>query len=367
MCRDQRTVGVEEELLLFARDGARLAAVADLLVDGTEQPLTPSVEHEFKQQQIEVATGPARQMSDVFDQLVGLRADVADRAAQRGAAPAALATDPAAARPVRTDDPRYDRMMQRFGLVASGQLTCGMHVHVSVSSRDEGVAVLDRIRPWLPTLLAMSANSPYFQGEDTGYESYRSVSVGLWPTAGPTEVFQSAAVYDQVVAELIESGAALDAAMIYFDARLSASYPTVEIRVMDVTPEPADAVLLTALCRGLVDTAADQWREDPTPPAGPSRWLLRAADWRAARFGLSGDLVDPRGRRLVPAAEAVAALADHTRDALSRNGDEQLVRNGLERLLARGPGARRQRAAFARRHDLQDVVVAALDWTLVED
>jgi carboxylate-amine ligase len=360
-------VGVEEELLLFDRGGARLAAVADLLVDGVEEPLAPSVEHEFKQQQIEIATGPLLRMTDVFDQLVALRADVADRAAQQGAAPAALATDPARARPAGTDDPRYDRMLERYGVVASGQLTCGMHVHVSVVSGDEGVAVMDRIRPWLPTLLAMSANSPFFQGQDTGYESYRSVRVGLWPTAGPTEVFGSPAAYDRTVADLVASGAALDPAMIYFDVRLSAAYPTVEIRVMDVTPEPADAVLLTALCRGLVDTAADQWRHDPTPPAGPSPSLLRAADWRAARFGLTGDLVDPHGSRLIGAEQAVASLVDHTRDALSRNGDEQLVREGIERLLGRGPGARRQRAAFARRREIYDVVVAALDWTLVDE
>ena len=152
-------------------------------------------------------------------------------------------------------DERYQQMTDAFGIIGRNHLTCGMHVHVSIATRAEGVTVLDRIRPWLPTLLALSANSPYWQDEDTSYASYRHVALGLWPSAGPTEEFGDEAGYDAAVAHLINSGAALDEGMIYFDARLSARYPTVEIRAADVTPRLSSAVMVAALCRALVETA----------------------------------------------------------------------------------------------------------------
>src|SRR5699024_10023008 len=108
----------------------------------------------------------------------------------------ALATDPAPAAPVTTDDPRYQRMAREFGAVAQEQLICGLHVHVAVQDRVEGVAVLDRIRGWLPVLLALSANSPFHQGVDTGYASYRTVRQQMWPTAGPTDLFGTLSAYD---------------------------------------------------------------------------------------------------------------------------------------------------------------------------
>ena len=111
--------------------------------------------------------------------------------------------------------------------------------------------MIDRIAAWLPLLLALSSNSPFWQGHDTGYASFRTVIWGLWPTAGPSGPFGDAAGYDAAVADLVRSGAALDVGMVYFDARLSASYPTVEIRVADVCTDVRDAVLLAALSRAL--------------------------------------------------------------------------------------------------------------------
>ena len=110
--------------------------------------------------------------------------------------------------------PRYDEMARRYGIVAAGQLTCGCHVHVSVTSADEAVGVLDRIRVWLPSLLALSANSPYWQGQDTGYASFRERAIGGWPVSGPTEVFGTAEGYRAVIDGMLASGVILDAAMV---------------------------------------------------------------------------------------------------------------------------------------------------------
>ncbi len=340
--RSRRTVGVEEELLLFDRVTLDQAQVGASLADPESHQGLPSVEHEFKRQQVETATGPQSDLTMLSAEIAGGRLEVARRAAERGAAPAALATDPTRGRPEPTEDSRYSRMLADYGAVAETSLTNGMHVHVSVGSRAEGVAVIDRIRPWLPTLVAMSANSPYHQGRDTSYASYREVCWGMWPTAGPTEVFGSLAAYERAVEDLVATGAALDEAMIYFAARLAIGYPTVEIRVMDVTPTAADAVVLAALCRGLVETAARDAAAGRMPLA-VGRLVLRAAGWRAARFGLNGRLVQPDGGRLVPAAAAVEALVAHVADALCRRRRRRAGR--ARRTAAVRPGHRSRSAA----------------------
>ncbi|WP_228985061.1 YbdK family carboxylate-amine ligase, partial [Streptomyces sp. DH12] len=147
---------------------------------------------------------------------------------------AALATSPLPVSPAVGVNERYRWMERQYGIATREQLVLGCHVHVSVESDEEGVAVLDRLRPWLAVLTALSANSPFWQGKDSGYASYRSRVWQRWPSAGPTELFESPERYHRRVADMVATGAILDEGMIYFDARLSERYPTVEVRVSDV-------------------------------------------------------------------------------------------------------------------------------------
>lgn len=329
----RRTVGVEEEMLLFT-PAARPAPVGDQLASAPDTP----AEHEFKLEQAELASEPTDELARLGDDLRQRRRELAGSAADRAVIVAALGTSPVLVQPTPTPDERYHRMEERYGQVAGDQLTCGAHVHVAVASRAEGVAAIDGVRPWLAVLLALSANSPFWAGADSGYASYRYVSWGRWPTAGPTEAFGSEEEYDRRVAELIAAGAAIDDGMIYFDVRLSARYPTVEFRVADVGQEVIDSVLLAALCRAAVDTAV----AEPGPDVAV--WQLRAAAWRAARYGISAELLDVRDRRLRPAADVVDRMLDELRPALRRSGDEGMVRSALDRLWERGTGADLQRA-----------------------
>lgn len=335
--------------MLFTRTGDHAAPAGAELADDPEL----DVEHEFKLEQAEIASEPATDADAVDAQLRERRAALIDSARERGVLVAALGTSPLGTRPTRTPDERYERMHEQFGHIAGEQLTCGAHVHVSIESRAEGIAAINGLRPWSAVLLALSANSPFWDGADTGYASYRSIAWGRWPTAGPTARFADEREYDHTVAQLIATGAAVDEAMIYFDARLSASYPTVEIRVADVGQTVADSVLLATLCRALVDTVVGA--ESPDPPVA----LLRAAAWRAARYGLSGELVDVTDGRLRPAADLLDRLLDVTDAALVRNGDAGFVHDEIARLLRDGTGAQLQRAELARRDRPADVVRAA--------
>ncbi len=368
----KRTLGVEEELLLVNPDDGRPRSTGEQVVREAAQrrsrrgvdPGLPPIDHEFKAEQAEIGSIPTVSAAELTDDLRRLRRELASAAAGAGVQVAAVATSPQKVRPTASPDQRYRSMVDEFGLLARQQLTCGQHVHISVESRAEGVAVLDRIAPWLPVITAISVNSPFWQGQDSGYSSYRTVTWGLWPTAGPSAGFGDEKGYEAAISDLISSGAALDDGMIYFDARLSAHYPTVEIRVADVCTAVDDAVLVAVLCRALVDTAAAGWRNGGVATLFRSE-LLRAASWRAARYGLSGDLLDPISRKPVPAFDLLGTMVDWLEPALTDNGDLTLMRDGLERLRRNGTGADEQRKVFANSDDLHEVVLDVVRRTLL--
>lgn len=363
-----RTIGVEEEFLLVSPDGAPRAVAAAVLQhasseDGGEDPGRPggALEKEFAQEQIETSTHPCTGLVDLLDQLRAGRWHADSSAQHAGARVAALATSPRAAGPTVVVNRRAQDIATTFAQTARDQLTCGCHVHVEVADDEEGVRVLDHLRRWNPVLLALSANSPYWNDDDSGYASFRSQIWGRWPTAGPTAPFGDAAGYRATVDALVASGTILDAGMVYFDARLSARYPTVEVRIADVCLDPRDAVLLAALVRALAETAVTG--ADAGAPQ-PRAELVRLAGWRAARSGLSGDLVDPWTGRPVPAARVVDALMTHVTPALGATGDLTWVREHLTGLLDRGNGADQQRRWRREGADARELVRRAVHATL---
>jgi carboxylate-amine ligase len=282
----------------------------------------------------------------------------ADLAGASGAHAAPLASAPLPVTPHPRNSDRFQRMVERFGALPRHTLTCGLHVHVGIGSDAEGVAVLDRIRTWLPVLIAMSANSPFQQGEDTQHASYRTVAWNQWPSAGPSERFGSAHRYRAVCESMLSTGALLDPAMLYLDARLSRAHPTVEVRVADVPMDPGVTVTIAGLVRALVDTAVAEWHAGVAAPDVPA-CTIRLANWRAALGGIEHELVHPVSGRAAPATEVVMMLLEHVLPALTANGDDQLVERGIADLFATGTGAARQRAVHATTGDLAAVTLAA--------
>ncbi|THC41556.1 glutamate--cysteine ligase [Streptomyces sp. A1499] len=367
-----RTVGVEEELLLIDRESGEPRALSSAVLaraardtgenTGVEPqdsdyraPEEETFETELQGQQLEFATQPRTSMDSLLDEVVRWRADADRHAGDVGGAVAALATSPLPVSPKLNVGPRYQWMDEQFGLTTQEQLTCGCHIHVSVDSDEEGVAVIDRVRPWLPVLVALSGNSPYWQGNDSRYSSYRNRVWGRWPMAGPTELFGSAEEYQRQVDDMVASGVLRDRGMVYFDARLSHRYPTVEIRVADVCLEASTTILVAALARALVETAARDWRAGRPPlPHGVS--LLRLAAWRAAKSGVDEVLLDPVTMRPTPGADVVRALIDHVEDALADTGDLEMVRRTAAGLLEHGNGARVQRELVERTGSLSAMV-----------
>jgi carboxylate-amine ligase len=352
------TLGVEEEYLLVDAEEPHAVEAVEAVFDQLGDDIRDSVQHELQRSQIEVASPPQLELNGLFDAMKQLRQGLSAAAERAGTRLVAVGTSPAPGPATRVvDKPRYHRMRERFGDLAPGPGLNGMHVHVSIPDPETGVQILNHLRPWLPIFQAATANSPIDGGHDTGYASWRSVMWERWPSVGPTPYLQSHEQYETLVADMVASGAMLDEGMLYWYARLSANYPTVEIRMGDVCPTLDETLLLAALARGLVSTILRDVRKGIEAPDVPHP-LLMAAHWRAAHDGLEGLNIDMATRQTRPAWRLMRQLFDYVSPELERHGDREIVSVLLARLRAKGTGAARQRALLAQRGSVPDVV----DW-----
>jgi len=349
------TLGVEEELHVVDLVTRELVPRAPEVLER----LDPNhFSAELHRSVVETNTPVSDSLDGLRDGIVGRRRAAIGVAESLGLGLVAAGTVPLVdleSLPV-TPTSRYRRMLDDYQLLAREQLICGAQVHVGVPDRDEAVSIAQRVAPALPVLLALSASSPFWMGEDSGYASVRSLVWLRWPTAGDPGVLRSAAEFDELVTDLIASGTIADPKMVYFDVRPSAHLPTVELRVTDSSPDVDTVVLLAGLFRGLVLRAGQAYRAgEPLAPAKPP--LHRAAMWRAARSGLEGDLLDlPRSPAPVPAAVAVERLVGELRPQLEELGDWEQVFDLSVQALSRGSSAARQRRAVARRGRISDAV-----------
>lgn len=338
------TFGVEEEFLLSDAVTHEPREDAEEIVEQARAATIDGLDHELRSAMAETGTAVSADVGTLRRELHRTRGVLTSLAAERGAIVLASGTHPTAraARVGYPDDDRYQRMAATFGRLADEALVCGCHVHVHVPAKAAGVQVIDRIGGWLPLLLAISANSPFWEGHDTQFDSWRARVWARWPTAGPTSAFGSVRAYDERAEALIDLGAGFDRGMLYYEARLSERYPTVEVRIADVCIDVEDVVLVAALARALVTTAL---RSDPGWPALPPE-VRRAGGFAAARWGLGGKLLDPVESRAAPAADVLHRLLAEVEEALAEAGDDQLAVDGIRRVLDRGNGAAQQRSAW---------------------
>jgi carboxylate-amine ligase len=361
---DLPTVGAEEEFLLVdPQTGEPTPRNAEVAAEAERRGVT--LQLELSGCQVETTSSVAQTSAQLGGELAKLRRGAAQAAQDCGLQLLALALPPVTPHefPV-TDTERYRRIGAQFGMVAHEQGICGCHVHVEVPDRAAAIYVSNWLRPWLPSLLALSANSAIYRNADTGYASWRSVLWRRWPVAGAPPFFTSPEEYDDTVRMLIDTDVILDQKMVYWDVRPSADFPTVEVRVADVPATVAETVLLATLIRAAVMTALElrDRGEEPRrlPPAA-----LRAAYWKAAHDGLAGRTVDLiHGRGAVPVREQLSTLVQQVRPALDALGEYDRVVDELDRIAAQGNGSMRQRKAWRKRGEVRDVLEEAAAATL---
>ena len=343
-------IGIEEEFALVRPStGAPVPGAAAQLVQ--DPALEGELEHEFLDSQIEIATAPHTTAAELEEELFGLRGRALARARAAGLLLAPTGAPPAAPEPAAvsqvTDDDRYRLIASGARIIAQTHYINGQHVHVSIENREEGLRALNGLARWAPLLLAMSVNSPIWEGSDTGFRSWRHVIGCAWPLNMYPARFESVAAYDTRVERLVRSGLILDTGLVSWVARLSSRYPTLELRVADVQLDPRSAVSFALVVRALVSTivAAD-------PADALFNGALIDADevnvslWFAARDGLSRTLVDPLECTEVAAFDWLDELFRTIEPALGRTGDTERVRDYLASLRAQGTAADAQRRAL---------------------
>jgi glutamate---cysteine ligase / carboxylate-amine ligase len=356
---DLPTVGVEEEFLLVdPRTGEPVPQNAAVAEEAERRGIT--LQLELSGCQVETTSSVAAGSAELSDELTRLRRGAVEAAEAAGVQLLALALPPVTPRefPV-TGTERYQRIGAEFGMIAHEQGICGCHVHVQVPNRAAAIQVSNWLRPWLPSLLALSANSALYRNADTGHASWRSILWRRWPAAGAPPFFASPEEYDRTVHMLVDNDLILDEKMIYWDVRPSPNFSTVEVRVADVPATVAETVLLATLIRAAVMTALETpMRGDDIDRLPPG--ALRAAYWKAAHDGLPGRTLDlSYGRGAVPAREQLTALVRRIRPALDALGEYRHVVDELDRIGAQGNGAMRQLRAWRNRREVMDVIAEA--------
>jgi glutamate---cysteine ligase / carboxylate-amine ligase len=357
-CMDPLTMGVEEEYLVVDVETGELVSRSHEVLARAERRLGDEVSPELSLCQIEIGTPVCTSLDEVRQHLHRLRGEVAAAARPLGLGIAATGTHPFSpweGQRIDRSKERYAELGDKYQVVARQQVVCGCHVHIGIDDPEVAVAVMNQVRAWLPVLLALSANSPFWRGQDTGYSSYRLQLWRSWPTAGIPPRFADRQDYDQLVHTLEAIDAIEDPTHLYWQVRPSNRYPTLEFRVLDVCLDAEHAVGLTGLIRALTWTAQ---RDAASGRAGrsPHTEVIEAGAWRAARYGLDGLLMSPKTCTVRPAPAVVDELLDHVAEGLAFHGDADQVTAALTGIIEDGTGASQQRRALERSGRFRDVV-----------
>jgi len=354
---DVYTIGVEEEYQIVDPATRQLRQRAARILPGAREAVGDVVTNELYLSQIEIGTPVCRTLAEVRGELVRLRRAVVEASAREGCRIASAGTHPFSRweDQTLTPKPRYGSILEEFQQITREQIIFGCHVHVGIADREESIRIMNRARAWLAPILALSASSPFWLGVDTGYASYRTELFGRFPMTGIPADLGSRAEFDELVANLAGVGSIEDGSKLYWDIRPSSRFDTLEFRIADVCQTVDEAVMIGGLCRALALACRGATDRD-APSARVRPELLRAAKWRAARFGLDGELIDLEALRLAPASEVVENFLKFLRPSLESLGEWDEVRSLVAQTLSRGNGARRQRVAFERAGRFEDVV-----------
>ncbi|TDH60593.1 carboxylate-amine ligase [Dankookia rubra] len=326
----------------------------------------PSAERELLQSQVEVASPPATDFAEARGELADLRAGLAKVAREHGILVLASGTHPVArwSRQAHTEAERYEGLMRDLQLLGRRNVVCGMHVHVEVPRPEARVDMMNRLLPFMPTLLALSTSSPFWQGRATGLAGYRLSVFGEMPRTGLPDLFDDEADYLRYVEVMTRAGAIADASFLWWTLRPSVKYPTLELRVADACTRLDDTIAIAALYRCLV-CLVDRRPELNRGLTGASRAIAAENLWRAQRDGVRASLIDEVSGNVVPFAahlDGVLALVAEVADTLGCAAELAAAST----IVAEGTSADRQTTVFAKARNQglgeRDALGLVVDW-----
>ncbi|MDR6806444.1 carboxylate-amine ligase [Dyadobacter sp. BE34] len=350
------TLGIEEEFQTIDPVTRNLRSHMSKLVEDGKITLKERVKAEMHQAVVEVGTNICHNIQEAREEVTYLRKMILDLAEKQDLRVAAAGTHPFAdwVDQLITDDPRYDQIIDEMRDVARGNLIFGLHVHVGIESRNEGIQIMNAVRYFLPHIYALSTNSPFWCGRNTGFKSYRSKVFDKFPRTGIPDFFSSAAEYDEYLALLIKTNCIDNGKKIWWDIRLHPFFNTIEFRMCDVPMRTDETICLAAIMQALV-AKIHKLHSQNLSFRPYRRMLINENKWRAARYGISSKLIDFGKQEEVEYKILIHELLEFIDDVVDELGSRKEIEY-IHQILEMGTGADRQLAVFEETGSLNAVV-----------
>ncbi len=350
------TIGIEEEYQIIDPETRELKSYITQILDEGQLTLHEQMKPEMHQSIVEVGTHVCRTVSEARAEILRLRGAIGTLAAKKGLRIAASGTHPFSSWQTQDITPheRYYGVVQEMQEAARRLLIFGMHVHVGMPDNDTCVEIMNVARYLMPHLLALSTSSPFWMGRNTGFHSYRSIIFTNFPRTGIPDIFQSYAEFDQYVQLLIRTHSIDNGKKIWWDLRPHPMFGTLEVRVCDIATKVDEAIMLAAYVQAIFVKIYTLFRENQTFRVY-SRALINENKWRAARYGLDGNLIDFGKRQDLAARELMLELREFVDDVVDDLGSRSAV-DYIHTVLERGTSSERQLKTFEETGDIKAVV-----------
>jgi carboxylate-amine ligase len=350
------TLGVEEEFQIVDPSTWELRSHVSALMESSASDMGEIVKPEMHQSIIEVGTKICSDVHELAEEIIRNRRALADAAERVGLRVAAAGTHPTSSWTTQTisSGERYQAIVEELQELARSLLIFGLHVHVGIPDRELAIELMNEARYFLPHLLALSTSSPFWRGRETGLKSYRTTVFRRFPRTGIPDRFESWSEYQGYVELLVHLRAIDDAKKIWWDVRPHPLFETLEFRICDVPTAPRATIAIAALIQAIVVKLYKLRTQNLGFRLYPRR-LIEENKWRAARWGLDGQLIDFGKRREVPMRELAIELLEIVDDVVDELGSRREVEY-IRTIAAEGTSADRQLRVFRETGDLQAVV-----------
>jgi carboxylate-amine ligase len=350
------TLGIEEEFQIIDPETRELRShIQEILADG-KMLLKERVKPEMHQSVVELGTEVCSDVASARRQVIELRSELAGIAAQGGLKIASAGTHPFShwMDQLITADERYATIVKDMQQIARANLIFGLHVHVGIPDREEGIDIINQARYFLPHLYALSVNSPFWLGQNTGLKAYRQMIFERFPRTGIPDAFESLSEYEDYLKLLVATNCIDNAKKIWWDIRLHPFFDTIEFRICDAQSRVEDTIALAALMQAIVVKLQKLRRKNVTFRSYPRR-LLEENRWRASRYGIDGKLIDFGRKCEMDERDLLHEMLEFIEPEVDELGSRAEIAH-IERIIREGTGADRQLMVWERTQDMKAVV-----------
>jgi glutamate---cysteine ligase / carboxylate-amine ligase len=350
------TLGIEEEFAIVDPQTRELRSHIHEILEGGKVMLKEQIKPEMHQSVVELGTEICRDIADARKHVTQLRSDLAGLAGKAGLRIASVGTHPFShwRDQLITEGERYKEIVRDMQLLARANLIFGLHVHVGIPDRESAIHVMNQARYFLPHIYALSVNSPFWVGHDTGLKGYRLKVFERFPRTGIPDSFESLSEYDDYCKLLVKTGCIDNAKKIWWDIRLHPFFDTLEVRVCDAQSRVDDTLAIAALIQAIISRLFKLLRQNTTFRIYRRR-LLDENRWRASRYGIDGKMIDFGRETESETRSLINELLQFIATEVNELGSHREMQH-IERILQEGTGADRQLAVWERTHDIKAVV-----------